>query len=267
MSVSAVVARVWNHPANENARLAALGRWLQWQFHKRLLKRHLTFTYHGMTIAGCGDSHSMSAAYYFNGLPDWWEMRFMMDYLRPGDRFLDIGANVGLYSLLAASVVGECGHVDSFEPAEVPSKRLREAIALNQLADRITIHHFAASDQNGELDFGFSDDDCQSHVRRPGAVTGPSVSVKAIRLDDYCGHNMYAMAKLDIEGHEPLALEGASKMMAAGNPPVMQIEMAGYSKLFGVPTSEFIQRLADRGYGCFCYEPSSRKLTDASRPW
>jgi hypothetical protein len=75
------------------------------------------------------------------------------------------------------------------------------------------------------------------------------------------------MAKLDIEGHEPLALEGASKMMASGNPPVMQIEMAGYSKLFGVSTSEFIKRLSDFGYGCFFYDPRSRKLADASRPW
>jgi hypothetical protein len=75
------------------------------------------------------------------------------------------------------------------------------------------------------------------------------------------------MAKFDIEGHEPLALAGASGMLAEGNPPVMQIEMAGYSKLFGVPTAELIQRLDGADYQCLRYDPTRRQLSDASRPW
>jgi hypothetical protein len=154
-----VVSGVWMHPANENTKLAALGRLLRWQFHKRVLNQHLVFAYHGLAITGYMDSHSLSAAYYFKNLPDWWEMRFLLDYLLPGDRFLDIGANVGLYSLLAATIIGKSGHVDSFEPADIPSQRLRMAIDQNHLADRITIHALAASNKDGEIDFGFADDD------------------------------------------------------------------------------------------------------------
>ncbi len=218
-------------------------------------------------LPGFRDSHSMSAAYYFSGYPDWWEMRFMQDYLRPGDRFLDVGANVGVYSIFAAALVGADGQVDAFEPASIPANRLQQAIELNQLGGRINVHRLAVSDKTGSVEFGFAADDCQSHVRRNGEEAGDSISVPAVRLDEYCAGRTYAMAKFDIEGHEPLALSGASGMLANGNPRVMQIEMAGYSKLFGVSTSEFVQRLTDVGYDCFYYEPESRRLINAPRPW
>jgi len=259
--------RVWQHPANANGRVAGLLRFARWQIYKHLLRRDLPFRYHGMSLPGYRDSHSMSAAYYFNGLSDWWEMCFLYDYLRPGDRFLDIGANVGIYSILAADLVGAEGHVDAFEPALIPSRRLQEAIQLNGLTGRVTIHRLAVTDKTGHVEFGFSADDCQSHVRRIGEETGTSQSVPAVRLDEYCGENHYAMAKLDIEGHEPLALLGATEMLRQGNPPVMQIEMAGYSKLFGVSTAEFVQRLSDTGYDCTCYDPVKRELTNAAKPW
>jgi FkbM family methyltransferase len=259
--------RIWSHPANAQRRSAGLSRYARWQFNKRVLRRDMAFDFHGFILPGYSDSHSMSAAYYFAGFPDWWEMKFLSDYLRPGDSFLDVGANVGLYSLLAASRVGKAGHVDAFEPAEMPARRLQESINRNGLETVVSIHRFAVTDHSGEVDFGFADDDCQSHVKRPGEQGAKSVSVSAIRLDEYCHGKTYAMAKFDIEGHEPFALAGASKMLSNGNPRVMQIEMAGYSKLFGVSTSEFVQRLSDTGYDCFYYEPQARKLIPAPRPW
>jgi FkbM family methyltransferase len=259
--------RIWNHPANAQRPWAGLSRYVGWQFNKRVLRRDLPFDFHGFTLPGYSDSHSMSAAYYFAGFPDWWEMKFLCDYLRPGDSFLDVGANVGLYSLLAASRVGRTGHVDAFEPAEMPARRLQESVNRNGLEPIVSIHRFAVTDHSGEVDFGFADDDCQSHVKRPGEQGAKSVSVSAIRLDEYCHGKTYAMAKFDIEGHEPLALAGASEMLAKGNPCVMQIEVAGYSKLFGVSTAEMIHWLSDRGYDCTCYDPVKRQLMKADRPW
>ena len=262
-----IVGRIWNHPGNASARLSGIARYAKWQIHKRCMQKDLPFEYHGFMLPGFRDSHSMSAAYYFSGFPDWWEMRFMQDYLRPGDRFLDVGANVGLYSIFAAALVGVEGLVDAFEPASIPANRLQQAIELNHLGGRINLHRLAVTDNTGSVEFGFAADDCQSHIRRNGEEAGNSISVPAVRLDEYCAGQRYAMAKFDIEGHEPLALSGASGMLANGNPRVMQIEMAGYSKLFGVSTAEFVQRLSDIGYDCFCYDPTLRQLSEASRPW
>ena len=258
---------IWNHPANSANRWAGLGRYARWQLNKRVVRRPIEFPYHGFVLPGYLDSHSMSAAYYFAGLSDWWEMRFICDYLREGDLFLDVGANVGLYSLLAAARVGGSGHVDAFEPADIPARRLQEAVDRNDLGKIISVHRFAVTDRNGYVDFGFADDDCQAHVRRIDEHDDSTVKVPAVRLDEHCAGRSYAMAKFDIEGHEPLALAGAAQMLAVGNPAVMQIEMAGYSKLFGVPTSELIGWLDDVGYDCTYYDPKTRELRPASRPW
>ena len=63
------------------------------------------------------NSSSASKIIYFSAFPDFYEMGFMKDYLRPGDNFIDGGANIGLYTILAASLVGNNGKVVAFEPS------------------------------------------------------------------------------------------------------------------------------------------------------
>lgn len=82
----------------------------------------------------CPDSaHAQS--YYFNGTEydSWDQMKFIEAYLKPGDHFIDVGANVGLFSLLASSVIGTKGKIIAIEPVPLSVKRLEENIGLNQL--------------------------------------------------------------------------------------------------------------------------------------
>ena len=78
-----------------------------------------------MTLRCYPDSPSASAMIYCHDSPDFHEMNFIRRYLRAGDTFLDIGANIGVYSLLAASRVGPSGRVVAFEPAKQASKKNR----------------------------------------------------------------------------------------------------------------------------------------------
>ncbi len=128
------------------------------------------------------------------------------------------------------------GHVDAFEPADVPASRLEENLKLNSL-DNVTIHRAVASDREGRVTFGFSDEDCIAHVEGAGDFADGGHDVSAIRLDRVLGTTTaLAMVKFDIEGYEPFALRGAAELLKDGNPPVMQIEAAGYSKRYGVTT-------------------------------
>lgn len=194
-------------------------------------------------------------------------MSFVQHYLRPGDRFLDIGANVGIYTLLAASIVGEDGHIDAFEPNNSTRQRLMEILRLNGLTDSVTVHSVAVADVAGSADFGYSDDDCQSRLRSTVDSVSSGTQVQTVRLDEYLSEHRFALAKMDIEGGEPLALRGAENMLAAGNPPAMLIEMAGYSKRFGVSTSALIAQLAEHGYQCGLYEPATRMIRYTETPW
>ena len=76
----------------------------------------------------------------------------MLDFLRPGDTFIDAGANIGLFTLLALSVVGDKGHVHAFEPNPLVAAMLRESLALNA-ADNVTVHEIGLSDVEGSAAF------------------------------------------------------------------------------------------------------------------
>jgi len=261
-----LLTSIWNHPANRNRRLMALIHALKWQCSKRLSGRSSDITFHGLTLRCYPNSHSASRAIYFHGYPDFHEMRFIKDYLRPGDIFIDVGANVGLYTLLAMSIVQPHGHVHSFEPGALTFQRLQQVLDLNQLTS-VTSHNMAVSDTNGTVAFNNTLDDCTAHIEAESLDNSALLSVPVVRLDTHLPDVPYAMIKLDIEGHEPFALRGASTWLKNGNPPVIQIEMAGYSKRYGITTSEFIQELRDCGYLTAVYSADAHRLEWTERPW
>ena len=70
-------------------------------------------------------------------------MRFVSRFLKPGDCFVDCGANIGTYSLLAASAVGPTGRVVSYEPVAATAQRLRENVEINHLEAVIDVRQQA----------------------------------------------------------------------------------------------------------------------------
>ena len=256
---------IWNHPANRHGRVKALMRAVHWQLSKRLTGRPLDIAYHGMLLRCHVHNHSASRAIYFSGLPDYREMQFMVDYLRPGDVFIDAGANIGLYTLLALSVVRDTGYVHAFEPNPVVADMLRESLDLNACSN-VTVHQVGLADVEGQADFSTTDDDCTSHiVASSQGSTGTQIPIT--RLDKILDDTPYAMAKFDIEGYEPFAIRGASQWTNSNNPPVMLIEMAGYSKQHGISTADFIEELDQLGYFTAVYDPDRRELQATTRPW
>jgi len=215
-----ILSAIWTHPANQGVRLRAVMRLFGWQFVKRTLQNPLVVEFHGKKLNCYPDSTSSSSVIYFNGLPDYWEMKFIQAYLRPGDNFLDVGANVGIYTILAASCVGENGSVDAFEPIEATARRIEEQMALNEL-DNVEVHRFAAGNQDQIVDFGYADNSTMMHMQRDGESEAGAVHVQGIRLDDFKPGKQYAMGEMDIEGAEPLALQGCAEQAPSGNPAGM----------------------------------------------
>ncbi|MEJ2178130.1 MAG: FkbM family methyltransferase [Gammaproteobacteria bacterium] len=254
------------HPANQGSRLSVLMRSAYWQLYKRLTGRAVDISYHGFKLRCYPKNRSASRALYFSGLPDFREMMFTLQYLRPGDQYIDAGANIGLYTLLALSIIGPQGYVHAFEPNPESADRLQEVLSNNQI-DNVSVNRIGLSNTTEEVGFNLTQDSCTAHIETVDSGLIPDARIRVARLDERLPDRRYAMAKLDIEGYEPFAIQGASRWLKLGNPPVLQIEMAGYSKRFGVTTPEFIAELDSFGYFTAVYEPETRTLNPTNRPW
>lgn len=263
---ASLAGSIWRHPGNRRRRVRGLAGFVAWQFVKHVLKRPVVIRFHNQRLKCYPDSTSTSGALYFSGYPDYWEMKFLQAYLRPGDNFLDIGANSGVYSVLASAYIGPEGHIDAFEPIERTAARIEEQAQLNGLAN-LHVHRLAICDQDGELEFGYSSNDATMHLRRPAEQEHGTFKVRSARLDSFGPYRNYAVGKMDIEGAEPLALAGAKERLRLANPPVWLLELARYSTCYGISSDEVVRQLADAGYCCAIFNPQSCHLEYTDEPW
>jgi FkbM family methyltransferase len=230
-----------------------------WQAYKRTIARPFNMRiYNDLLFRAYPDSHEPGRLIYFRGLPDYNEMVFMQRYLRTGDQFIDGGAHIGIYSLLAASIVGSSGGVDAFEPAPAEVRRLRENVALSKLS-QVRVHEAALGDRPGSVHFTIDRGEGNRIQTEDDADRGTR-EVPMTILDQVLS-GIYAMAKLDLEGAEFLALRGAEQHVAARNPPVWLIELVDhFIERFGGSCDDVVDWLAARGYDLVNYDADSNLL-------
>lgn len=147
--------------------------------------------------------------------------------LSAGDTFVDVGANIGLYSCWAAHVVGETGRVLAFEPVPVTRDRLSANVRLNDADAVVEVRGEAVGAETGSLEIFYRPDAlglASSHRPEEGAIR---VSTPQTTLDVAIGDLMPKLLKIDVEGHELEVLSGAHGLLGAANPPVIAVEIMG----------------------------------------
>lgn len=138
--------------------------------------------------------------------------------LRPGDVFVDVGANIGWYSLLAADIVGPAGRVHAFEIDRRALRCLRRTVAANpDLA--IDVHAVAVGERDREACFSPAAE--IGHGRLVPEPTGERVPVRA--LDSFFAPDAgrIAVIKIDVEGAELLVLQGAARTIEHHRPLIV----------------------------------------------
>jgi len=141
--------------------------------------------------------------------------QFFEDYLKPGDTFIDIGANIGSNTIVGSRKVGPSGVVHSFEPHPTIYSFLIENILLNSLRN-VKVYNIALGDRNGFLYFLNQKSDDQNRVIDYRESKGTeSIKVLVDTLDNVIGSdkNEIALIKIDVEGYELLVLHGATEIL------------------------------------------------------
>jgi FkbM family methyltransferase len=190
------------------------------------------------------------------------ELLFVTRFLRPGDTFVDIGANLGLFSIRAADVVGPTGRVHAFEPCARTFEWLRENIALNRWK-HVHLHPVALSDHAGvaELITAMEGKAAYNSLARPyvGGELG-SQCVDTTTWDAFANENeltgKVALMKIDVEGWETKVLAGATGTLSRPDAPVLQVEFTeDAAQSAGSSTPALFQQIEALGYGLYRWNP------------
>lgn len=146
--------------------------------------------------------------------------------LRPGMTVVDAGANVGQYTLLASTILGPTGSVHAFEPVPENFRRLSECVHLNDLAN-VSLNRVALWHEATTLRFDLPADEpnnAGSYCVVAEASRGKLIEAQALRLDDYVASakiDKIDLIKMDIEGSEPFALQGARATLERDRPIIL----------------------------------------------
>jgi FkbM family methyltransferase len=146
----------------------------------------------------------------------------------PGATVLDVGANLGAYTLLFAMWVGQSGRVFAFEPAPESFAGLLAHVSFNGLADRVEAHELAVSDTEGVAAFQASGRDGANRIVIAGQQSKGIVQVGSTTVDAFCRKMAVSpgLIKIDVEGAELQVLQGARETIgSAGDGLHLYVEL------------------------------------------
>jgi FkbM family methyltransferase len=151
------------------------------------------------------------------------EVEIMKKIVKKGDIVLDIGANIGIYSLLLAKLVGETGKVYSFEPDPQNFDTLLKNIKINRYENIIAINK-AISKKTGKIKLYLAEWNKGDHRIYPSDEKRKFLEIEAVNLDNYFKDNNedIKFVKIDIQGAEPLLFEGGQLFFKNKKPIVLQ---------------------------------------------
>lgn len=201
--------------------------------------------------------------YIYMGMWERDETIILRHLLRPGDMFIDVGANIGFYSLIAASLVTPTGKVHAFEPVPSTAASLQRAIHVNNI-EHIVLQQQAVGAQSGELTLyvdSHASLEASELVSAFASERGAEpMTVEQVSLDDYVERqNLFPvrLIKLDIEGYELQALQGMTRLLDREDAPLILCEVSPHClSLQGIDSRAVTRYLADRGYSMYAITQS-----------
>lgn len=251
---------LWNflvhHPLLKGRPLYAFTRFTYWQLRSRIFSKPRVYPWIGGSRFWLRRGWSGLTGNYYAGLNDFEEMAFLLHFLRRGDLFVDVGANMGSYTILAGAV-SHC-RVVSYEPVQATYQSLVANVRLNQLEGNVVIRNAAVGATTGFLRMT-SSLDATNHVTQ---CIDEGEKVLAVTLDDDLAETPI-LIKIDVEGYELEVLRSASRHLADPKLQAIIIELNGAGRRYGHQDATIHALLEAAGFSGYTYEPMNRTLRDA----
>jgi FkbM family methyltransferase len=252
----AVTKFIAQHPLNANHRLKAASNFFRWQIGTRLLNRRVIVPWVGDSKFITGSGETGLTGNLYAGFMEYEDMLFLLHALQPTDTFVDVGANIGAYTILASKVVKS--HSIAFEPLPETADRLKDQIQVNRIESIVDVRNMGVGDKKGAL-FFTNNNDTINKVSLAGEREN-TTRVEVGTLDTELAEDAQYFFKIDVEGFEYNVIEGASRIFAKANVAALIIELNGSGEEFGHSNEEIHQKLLTFNFKPIAYDPLSRTL-------
>jgi FkbM family methyltransferase len=247
-----VIDEILQHPLNDGTRMTTLLRYIAWNLTRAAIRQKMVLPLPNDLQIIVPNQSNFATGLYLHQLYDFSNMGFFCHFLRADDLLLDVGANIGVYGLLAAKSTG-C-KVIACEPAPDTFRTLADNVRLNRLDHGIELHNAAVGDAEGTLTLSVGQHGL-NHVVQGGGTTVPQR-----RLDDIIGDRAPRALKLDVEGYEMHVLRGAPRILADPGFKVVMVEINGLIERYGETVAGIRAHLQSHGFAPVAYDPATRKL-------
>ena len=213
-----------------------------------------------------GDSLDLS----INGVYGELDTKIIREEIHEGDIVIDVGANIGYYTLIFAQLVGSSGKVFAFEPESKNFEILKKNIEINNYPN-IVAEQKIVSDKSGIVKLFIAEHGIVGHRINQQKSSQKFIEVESIILDNYIKKlnldNKINFIKIDVEGSEPKVLEGAKEIMQKSNQLKIFTEFNRESvKEYGVEPKEMIDLLYRNGFKIYLpnYKENKINLTNVN---
>lgn len=256
-SLISTLRYILRHPLNTGNAPAALQRYVKWQIGSRLLPGAALVPFVNDTVLVVSPGMTGATQNIYTGLHEFEDCGFLLHLLRSSDLFVDIGANVGVYTVLAAGAIGATAI--AIEPVPDTFAKLLTNLRANGLDGKATPHNIGLGRSASTLRFT-TDQDTMNHVITDENFTGPSMDVPVQTLDAVLNGQTPALIKIDVEGWESEVLAGAE--VTLGQPSLLGliVEMNGSDAELNPNEKAVHECLLRNGFAPHAYDPFKRAL-------
>jgi FkbM family methyltransferase len=227
-----------------------------------LTRDYLCVSVHGFRLYG-SQQHQRLLYWLLKGSYERFTRKLFQRALAPGMRVLDLGANIGFYTLLAADTVGSTGRVYAFECDPDNARFLHHNVMLNGLSDVVSVVPKAAASHSGVMRF-FSD--TENSLKSSLVIEGSrahTIDVECIPVDEVIEpQEKIDVVKVDVEGVEIDAIRGMERTLSRMEKLVMFVECCPYAlSAAGGSVAELLEELDRHGFQVRVIDESQKSLT------
>lgn len=228
-------------------------RWLAGMLRRKIgLQIAFVHTEFGILVVDLKD-RGVGYPIYMNKAWEKAETLFLQNSVKEGDWFIDIGANIGYYSLVASRLVGGTGKVLAFEPDPYNFSLLKRNILINGLAN-VALSNVAVGQDDSTMILHKSDTNFGDHrfAIRDNEENRIGVEVKIVTLDSQLPETIYeknCVVKMDVQGHEPKVVKGMSSLIRSSGTKIIIVEFCPtLINLSGDQADELLDAFRNSGY-------------------